>query len=170
MGSVKPSGFSLIELMIAVAIVGVLAALAIPAYQSYLIRAESVDGYYQFAALKTRIGEFYNSQGRLPKNFEELGLPPPTGTVYGGDTAPYETAFGVPSKVWSSVEYQPKEPHGYVFVLRSSRLPGNFGLHFQIKAHNGSVRFRCSVNIGHPERAPFVPATCRNGDVDEWDW
>jgi len=170
MASVKPSGFSLIELMIAVAIVGVLAALAIPAYQSYLLRAESVDGYYQFAAVKTRIAAFHQDQGRLPSDFEELGLPPPTGSVYGGDTAPYETVFGVPSKVWSSVEYQSKEPYGYAFVLRSARLPDNFGLHFQIKADNSNVRFRCTINTGHGERAPFVPASCRHGNVDEWDW
>ena len=161
-------GFTLIELMIAVAIVGILAVIAVPAYQDYLIRAASVDGYYQFAALKTRIADFYYSEGELPKNFEELGLPEPTGTAYGGDTASYEHTFGMRSKVWTSVEYQPKTG-GYVFVLRSSRLPDNFGLHFQIKAVNGTVQFRCNVN-NRAERAPFVPAQCRQGSADAWNW
>ena len=78
-------GFTLIELMITVAIVGILAAIAIPAYQNYLLRAASVDGYLQFAALKTRIGDFYYSEGVLPSDFEDLGLPAPTGKAYGGD-------------------------------------------------------------------------------------
>lgn len=158
--------------MIAVAIVGILAVLSIPAYQNYLTRAASVDGYYQFAALKTRIAEFYNSTGHLPDGFSELGLPPPTGTAYEGDTAPYETVFGARSRVWSDVEYQPKgtdaDPDRYVFVLRSRQSP-DIGLHFQIKTENGGVRFRCTIN-GKTERAPFVPAHCRDGGVEEWGW
>ena len=166
-------GFTLIELMITVAIIGILAAITIPAYQNYLIRAASVDGYYQFAALKTRIGEFYNGTGALPSNFEDLGLPTRTGTAYDGDTASYEHTFGVTSKVWTAVEYQPKgddeNPDRYVFVLRAAELPGNFGLHFQIKTEAGGVRFRCTINENQA-RAPFVPANCRQGNVTEWSW
>ncbi|HCS90101.1 MAG: pilin [Thiohalocapsa sp. PB-PSB1] len=168
MGRALQAGFTLVELMIVVAIIGLLATFAIPTYQNYVIRAEAVDAYYQFTALKTRIGEFYNSTGVLPANFDDLGLPLPTGKAYGGDTAPYETVFGIPSKVWSAVEYQPK-PQGYVFVLRSDWLPGNLGLHFQIKTQNGGVRFRCSVN-DKVERMPFVPPQCRHGRVDDWSW
>lgn len=168
MASAGTGGFTLVELLIAVAIVAILAALAIPAYRDYVIRAQSIDGYYQFAALKTRIGEFYATNGVLPANFTELGLPAATGRIFGGDTASYETVFGLRSKVWTSVEYQPKAG-GYVFVLRSNWLPDNLGLHIQIKADNGSVRFRCTVN-DTGERARFVPAQCRRGSVDDWSW
>jgi len=165
-------GFTLVELMITVAIIGILAGIALPAYRDYLIRAQSVDGYYQFAALKPRIATFYNASDRLPEDFEELGLPAATDTAYGGDRGPYADVFGVESKVWSHVEYQPKGPegdrHGFVFVLRSRQSP-DIGLHMQIKADAGSVRFRCTVN-GQSERAPYVPAQCRDGTVEEWDW
>ena len=168
----RTGGFTLIELMITVAIIGVLAGILIPTYQDYLVRAASVDGYLQFAALKPRIAEFYHAEGKLPSNFADLGLPAPTGQAHDGDTAPYETAFGALSKVWSDVEYQPKgtvdEPNRYVFVLRSRQSP-DIGLHFQIKADNGATRFRCTIN-GKMERAPFVPAQCRDGTVEQWSW
>jgi prepilin-type N-terminal cleavage/methylation domain-containing protein len=168
----RQGGFTLVELMITVAIIGILAGILVPLYQDYLVRAASVDGYLQFAALKPRIAEFYHSEGKLPSNFADLGLPAPTGKAYGGETIPYQTAFGTPSKVWSDVEYQPKgtadEPNRYVFVLRSRQSP-DIGLHFQIKADNDATRFRCTIN-GRVERAPFVPAHCRDGTVDQWGW
>jgi len=162
-------GFTLIELMVVVAVIGILAALAIPAYRQYVVRAQSVDGYYQFSALKPRIAEFYYANGRLPADFGELGLPAATGSgAYGGDMAPYATVFGAPSGVWKDVEYQPKLPDGYVFVLRSWQTP-DIGLHFQIKADGDGVRFRCTIN-GQTERARYVPAECRKGTVDDWSW
>ncbi len=162
--------------MIVVAIIGVLAGLAIPAYQIYVRRAESLDGYLQFMALRTRIAAFFSANGALPANFEDLGLPPATGTAWGGDAGSYEEVFGIPSKVWGGVEYQPKtlaggeETAGYIFVLRSIDEP-DIGLHFQIKADASAVRVRCTVNSGsHPERLPYVPASCRSGSADDWDW
>jgi prepilin-type N-terminal cleavage/methylation domain-containing protein len=161
-------GFTLIELMIVVAVIGLLIAVALPAYDNYVLRAKSSDGYVQFSALKPAMGDFYQSNGRLPANFPELGLPAATGSAYGGDTASYEHAFGVRSDVWQSVEYQPKNPHGYVFVLRSRQSP-DVGLHFQIKAARGIIRIRCTVN-GDGARVPYVPAHCAEGVVTEWDW
>ena len=173
MGKAKVNGFTLIELMVVVAVIGILVALATTSYRNFYIRAESVDGYLQFSALKTRIGEFYAGKGILPANFSDLGLPAATGTAHGGDTAPYETVFGVSSKVWSDVEYQPKAQGSgeifYVFAIRSNGLPIDIGLHFQIKHDRGNVRFRCTINE-RADRARFVPANCRDGRVDEWDW
>ena len=67
-------GFTLIELMIVVAIIGILAAIAIPAYQDYTIRAQVSEGLNLVAGSKAAVTEFYQDQGRYPANQAEAGL------------------------------------------------------------------------------------------------
>ncbi|WP_323845041.1 pilin [Microbulbifer magnicolonia] len=62
----KQQGFTLIELMIVVAIIGILAAVALPAYQDYTARAQAAEGASLAAAAKTSIAEFWNSEGAYP--------------------------------------------------------------------------------------------------------
>jgi type IV pilus assembly protein PilA len=70
-------GFTLIELMIVVAIIGILAGIAIPAYQDYTIRAQMVEAFSLASELKGSIQEFRKDRGRLPRNNREAGLPEP---------------------------------------------------------------------------------------------
>ena len=67
-------GFTLIELMIVVAIIGILAAIAIPAYQDYTIRSQVSEGLSLAAAAKTAIAETYLNTGVAPVNREEAGM------------------------------------------------------------------------------------------------
>jgi type IV pilus assembly protein PilA len=59
-------GFTLIELMIVVAIIGILAAIAIPAYQDYTIRAQVTEGLNLADAVKTGVAEYYANNGTWP--------------------------------------------------------------------------------------------------------
>jgi type IV pilus assembly protein PilA len=74
-------GFTLIELMIVVAIVGILAAVAIPAYQDYTIRAQVTEGISLAGAAKAAVVESYGSNGTWPADNNAAGLGTATNIV-----------------------------------------------------------------------------------------
>ncbi len=74
-------GFTLIELMIVVAIVGILAAVAIPAYQDYTIRAQVSEGLSLASAAKAAVVESYGSNGAWPSDNTAAGVGTATNIV-----------------------------------------------------------------------------------------
>jgi type IV pilus assembly protein PilA len=77
----KQSGFTLIELMIVVAIIGILAAVAIPAYQDYLKRSKVTEVAAVAGACKTSLSEYIASKNAFPANADEAGCSS-TATTY----------------------------------------------------------------------------------------
>ena len=70
----KQQGFTLIELMIVVAIIGILAAIAIPAYQDYTIRAQVSEGLNLSGGAKAAVTEYYQDRGVMPTTNLLAGL------------------------------------------------------------------------------------------------
>jgi type IV pilus assembly protein PilA len=70
----QETGFTLIELMIVVAIIGILVAVAIPMYQRYTIRSQVAEGLSLSAGAKNAVGAFYMNHGTWPTDNNEAGL------------------------------------------------------------------------------------------------
>ena len=70
----EQQGFTLIELMIVVAIIGILAAIAIPAYQDYTIRAQISEGLTLSSGAKAAVSEYFMDRGAWPADNTTAGL------------------------------------------------------------------------------------------------
>ncbi len=68
-------GFTLIELMIVVAIMGILASMAIPTYQDYIIRGQISEATGLADGIKKSITEYYQTHRRFPENNQAAGVP-----------------------------------------------------------------------------------------------
>ena len=80
MTKTNQKGFTLIELMIVIAIIGILAAVALPAYQDYTIRARMSEPLALLGEAKNSMTEFYIANGTLPADAQEAGIRSVIGT------------------------------------------------------------------------------------------
>ena len=137
-------GFTLIELMIVVAIVGILAAIAIPMYQQYVIRAQVSEGLDLSSAAKSAAGEFYAVAGDWPSDNDEAGLSDAT-EIFGSYTAQIEVIDNV-------IEIQ----YGYD---AHSDISGKI-ITLTGFDNSGSISWICT-SAGEIENR-YLPGTCRS--------
>ena len=139
----KQQGFTLIELMIVVAIIGILAAIAIPAYQDYTIRAQVSEGLNLSAGAKAAVTEFFQDQGAMPADNATAGL---------------EAAANITGKYGDSVTVA----GGQITVLYGGDANANIlgsTLTLTPAPNLGSVEWNCANGAGLQNK--WLPASCR---------
>ena len=141
----KQQGFTLIELMIVVAIIGILAAIAIPAYQDYTIRAQVSEGLNLAGGAKAAVSEYTMDRGSFPNSNTQAGISDAT-DIQGK----YVTSVTVLSTGIVQVLYG-QEAH--------TTLDGGL-LELSPFTNAGSVEWDCRAN-GTSIADKHLPAACR---------
>ncbi|MDJ0910056.1 MAG: pilin [Woeseiaceae bacterium] len=144
----KQQGFTLIELMIVVAIIGILAAIAIPAYQDYTIRAQVSEGLSLSAGAKAAVAEYYQDQGAWPTDNAEAGV---------------EDSGNITGKYVQTVAVTAAGGNGVITVTyggadANANIAGD-SLTLTATDNNGSVSWDCANGAGLEDK--WLPAACR---------
>ena len=143
-------GFTLIELMIVVAIIAILAAIAIPAYQIYLIRTQVSEGSSLSDAGKTAVAEFFSNTGRLPGSNQSAGV-----AVAGSISGSYVSAVNIGAPALGKIQAT------FSGAKANTKISGLL-LVFSPATHAGSVSWTCGTSAGTTVAAQYLPTSCRN--------
>lgn len=143
----QQKGFTLIELMIVIAIIGILAAIAIPAYQDYTVRSKVSEGLNLAGAAKLAVSEYYDAIGSFPTGNNQAGLP--TNTSITGN---YVSAVSLGNA------------DGIITIEYNNNLGGTADgatILVQATTNAGSIEWDCTDSATATMPDKYRPANCR---------
>ena len=147
----KQRGFTLIELMIVVAIIGILAAIAIPQYNSYVGRSQVAEGLALAGSVKTAVAEYYQSNGSWPSTNAIAGAP---ATITGKYTATVAASVSGTDPTVITITMGAAAP--VTSDIRSKTLT------LTAAAGTGTVTWTCDGAGADPISDTFLPAACKS--------
>ena len=141
-------GFTLIELMIVVAIIGILAAIAIPAYQDYTARSQMSEALTLAAGAKTAVTEYYTSEGGFPSNNTSAGLAA-ADSIEGNYVDSVSVSGGL-------ITVTMKDETGVSEGIRGKTLA------LSAATTGSSVQWTCKPGDTDGVDSKYLPSSCRN--------
>ena len=142
-------GFTLIELMIVVAIIAILAAIAIPAYQNYVIRSQVTEGMSLADGAKTGVSEYYTNYGTWPASNASAGLAKNT-SITGNYVSKVDVSGGPIVITYSNTAPQ-----------KANQAINGATLELSPTATGGSISWICKIPSGSSMSLQYLPSSCR---------
>ena len=151
-------GFTLIELMIVVAIIGVLASIAVPQYQNYVGRAQVSEAISLASSAKTAVSEYYMTIGDWPEGNDEAGLSA-ADQIQGSyvNSVNVKTLDGQGGGIVVTMNSE-----GVVDALVGTRLVFEPKVNEDNDNNSGSVEWVCRPAVSNAIPTRFLPASCRD--------
>ena len=137
-------GFTLIELMIVVAIIGILAAVAIPAYQDYIARSQVSEAVSLLGAAKTPIAEYISDKGAFPASITD---------VVSTTSGKYTGSLALAGDVTNITLTATMSSGGVNTAIANSKV--------DMRSGDGSKTWSCTAAATTPLAPKYLPAACR---------